>query len=202
MQVASNPALANPAPVSPPPPPAAPSDPQAAADHGPNGAPSASDPAATAPEAQPGSYFAGFTKPLIQGPGGRTFAPGHGAPLLGMAAQAATTLGGQPESLTAMTQPLYLGRASSGLLSDLMSGGQPLPTGGDAPWGRPEFMPRPQPALADLGMVSRPGVTTNNKGPLRMDNPDAYVAGTAPGRLPRVPDLVQRQPDGRGSQGE
>ena len=37
MQVASNPALANPAPVSPPPPPAAPSEPQAAAGAEPNG---------------------------------------------------------------------------------------------------------------------------------------------------------------------
>ena len=202
MQVASNPALANPAPVSPPPPPAAPSDPQAAAGPGPNGTPSASDPAATGPGEQPGSYFAGYTKPLIQRPDGTTFAPGPGAPLLDVAAQAVTAFGAQPESFTAMTQPLYLGRASSGLLADLMSGGQPLPTGGDAPWGRPEFMPRPQAALADMGMLSRPGVTTNNKGPLRVDNPDAYFAGTAPGRLQRVPDLVQRQPDGRGSQGE
>lgn len=202
MQVASNPALANPAPVSPPPPPAAPSDPQAAAGPGPNGTPSASDPAATGPGEQPGSYFAGYTKPLIQRPDGTTFAPGPGAPLLDVAAQAVTAFGAQPESFNAMTQPLYLGRASSGLLADLMSGGQPLPTGGDAPWGRPEYVPRPQPALADMGMLSRTGVTTNNKGPLRVDNPDAYFAGTAPGRLQRVPDLVQRQPDGRGSQGE
>ena len=202
MQVASNPALANPAPVSPPPPPAAPSDPQAAAGPGPNGTPSASDPAATGPEEQPGSYFAGYTKPLIQRPDGTTFAPGPGTPLLDAAAQAVTAFGAQPESFNAMTLPLYLGRASSSLLADLMSGGQPLPTGGDAPWGRPEYVPRPQAALADMGMLSRPGVTTNNKGPLRVDNPDAYFAGTAPGRLQRVPDLVQRQPDGRGSQGE
>lgn len=202
MQVASNPALANPAPVSPPPPPAAPSDPQAAAGPGPNGTPSASDSAATGPGEQPGSYFAGYTKPLIQRPDGTTFAPGPGTPLLDVAAQAVTAFGAQPESFNAMTQPLYLGRASSSLLADLMSGGQPLPTGGDAPWGRPEYVPRPQAALADMGMLSRPGVTTNNKGPLRVDNPDAYFAGTAPGRLQRVPDLVQRQPDGRGSQGE
>ncbi|MFD1712332.1 hypothetical protein ACFSF0_17165, partial [Ottowia flava] len=204
MQIASNPgagaALANPAPVSSPPP-AAPSDPQAAAGPGPNGAPSAPDPAATAPEAQPESYFAGYVKPLIQRPGGRTFAPGPGAPLPDVAAQAATALGAQPEPFNAVTKPLYLGRASSGLLADLMSGGQPLPVGGDAPWGRPEFIPRPRPGLADMGMLSRPGVATNNKGPLRVDNPEAYFASMA-GRLQRVPDLVQPQPDVRGSQRE